>query len=165
MKVKLEMEFENLSELRTYLDSTVQQGVSVTPMNESAGASTVTTGSTEVLDQVIEASAPVQVAPVEAPATPPPMAEAPAPSPVEPVPTTAPTEPTPEPVPTQEVSTAAVSYTLDDLAKAGSELLEQGKQKELPGLLQRFGITSLPELPKDQYADFALALREMGAKI
>lgn len=162
MKVKLEMEFENLGELKTYLDSTVQQGVSVTPMNESAGASTGTTGSTEVLDQVIEAPAapPLKVEQVEVA-----YVEAPAPSPAEPVPTTTPTEPTPEPVPTQEVSTAAVSYTLDDLAKAGSELLEQGKQKELPGLLQRFGITSLPELPKDQYADFALALREMGAKI
>lgn len=162
MKVKLEMEFENLGELKTYLDSTVQQGVSVTPMNESTVASPATSGSTEVLDQVIEAPAtpPLKVEQVEVT-----YVEAPAPSPVEPVPTTTPTEPTPEPVPTQEVSTAAVSYTLDDLAKAGSELLEQGKQKELPGLLQRFGITSLPELPKDQYADFALALREMGAKI
>lgn len=63
------------------------------------------------------------------------------------------------------VPTQSVSYTHDDLAKAGVKLIEQGKQKQLIALLAEFKVQSVPELPQEQLGAFALRLREMGAQI
>ena len=63
------------------------------------------------------------------------------------------------------VPTAAVEYTLDDLARAGMTLVDSGRQGDLLQLLARFGVSALPALPKAQYGAFATALREMGAQI
>ena len=70
-----------------------------------------------------------------------------------------------EPVPTAAVPTASVSYTLDDLARAGMSLMDIGRREELQALLSSFGVDALPQLPKDQYGAFATALRGLGAKI
>lgn len=63
------------------------------------------------------------------------------------------------------VPTSAVTYTLDDLSKAGMTLMDSGRQNDLLGLLAQFGVTSLPELPAAQYGAFATALRGLGAQI
>lgn len=77
---------------------------------------------------------------------------------------TAPTQPT-YTAPTQPVSTSAPTYTPDELARAAMTLMDSGRQQELIGLLQSFGVSSLPELKPEQYGPFATALRGMGAQI
>ena len=89
------------------------------------------------------------------------------------VPTAAPAQQTPASVPVAQtaapiqstVPTSAVSYTLDDLARAGMTLMDSGRQADLQGLLKTFGVEALPALPKEQYGAFATALRGMGAQI
>lgn len=89
------------------------------------------------------------------------------------VPTAAPVQQTPASVPVAQtaapvqsaVPTSAVSYTLDDLARAGMTLMDSGRQADLQGLLKNFGVEALPALPKEQYGAFATALRGMGAQI
>lgn len=63
------------------------------------------------------------------------------------------------------VPTSAVTYTLDDLSRAGMTLMDSGCQNDLLNLLAQFGVTSLPELPAAQYGAFATALRGLGAQI
>lgn len=109
------------------------------------------------------------VAPAVAPAAPAvPVQSAPVP-PVVPVPTqmpvaqsvpVAPTVPIQTPVPT-----TTATYTPDDLARAAFTLMDSGRQQELIGLLQQFGVNAIPELKPEQYGAFATALRGMGAQI
>lgn len=63
------------------------------------------------------------------------------------------------------VPTTAKEYTVDDLAKAAIPLMDAGGQRVLVDLLSQFGVTTLPQLPKEQYGAFATALRGLGAKI
>ena len=87
-------------------------------------------------------------------------------TPVVPVPTqtsvvqSVPTAPVQAPVPT-----TSVTYTPDDLARAAFALMDSGRQQELIGLLQQFGVNAIPELKPEQYGAFATALRGMGAQI
>lgn len=71
-----------------------------------------------------------------------------------------PTVQVPQPVPT-----AVQSYTMDQLAKAGTQLIDAGKLQQLQQLLASFGVQALTMLPKEQYGAFATKLRELGAKI
>ena len=66
----------------------------------------------------------------------------------------------PPKVPTQEKT-----YTPDELAKAGVSLLDKGKQADLLALLGEFNVAAIPALKPEQYGEFALRLREMGAEI
>lgn len=96
-------------------------------------------------------------------------------TPVQPVAPVVPTQPaaptapaqTAAPVaPTQPaVPTSSVTYTPDDLARAAFALMDSGRQRELIGLLQQFGVNAIPELKPDQFGAFATALRGMGAQI
>ena len=157
MKAKLELSFESIAELKDYIDRTTA-ALQTIPTPVITPAPVMPEPVSEVMagpQDDVAAARPQEVAP-----TPPP-------TPVAPV-STAPVSElvTPPPsAPTQEASSAAVSYSLDDLARAGADLLDQGKQAELPALLARFGITSLPDLPKERYGEFATAMREMGARI
>lgn len=72
---------------------------------------------------------------------------------------------TQQPSAQQPVATSAPSYTLDDLALAAGTLMTPKRQPELRQLLASFGVVALPELPQERYAEFAAALREMGAQI
>ena len=91
-----------------------------------------------------------------------PVQSAPVP-PVVPVPTQMPVAPT---VPIQTpVPTTTATYTPDDLARAAFTLMDSGRQQELIGLLQQFGVNAIPELRPEQYGAFATALRGMGAQI
>ena len=67
--------------------------------------------------------------------------------------------------PTQAVPIAAPTYTREDLSKAAMSLMDKGMQAQLQQLIQSFGVSSLVELPAEQYGSFATAIREMGAQI
>lgn len=83
---------------------------------------------------------------------------------------TAPTQTVQQTVPTQQtvqtvVPVAEKAYTLEDLQRASSTLVQAGKIQLLQGLLQEFNSLALTTLPVDQYGAFALRLRELGAAI
>lgn len=63
------------------------------------------------------------------------------------------------------VPTATATYTLQQLALAGTQLVDAGRRDEVLALLSAFGVNALTELPKEQYGAYATKLREMGAKI
>ena len=63
-------------------------------------------------------------------------------------------------------TTAAVQeYTIEQLQVAAAGLAGMGKMPQVMGILQRFGIQAMTELPKERYGEFATALREAGAQI
>ena len=110
------------------------------------------------------ASTPVQSAPV-APVT--------KPAPVAPVQATAPVTP-PEPVtvqaPTQASAPVAPTapvkeYTIEEIQASMAPLMDAGRTNELVGLMQKYGVAALPDLPKEKYPDLANDLRAMGARI
>ena len=81
-------------------------------------------------------------------------------------------QPTSQPIPvTETVQTVvptiqAAEYTFNQLAVACTSLMDNGKQNELIGLLNnKFGVAALPNLPKEKFNEFAVAIREMGAQI
>jgi hypothetical protein len=43
--------------------------------------------------------------------------------------------------------------------------MAQGRQQELIGLLQSFGVQALTQMPPNRYGEFATALRGLGAQI
>lgn len=90
-------------------------------------------------------NAPVAPAPVQTAPTPAPVATAAAPAPA--VPVTAPT------------------YTLDQIAKAGANLVDAGKMEQLLALLTKYGVQAVTQLTPDQYGAFATELRALGAQI
>ena len=63
------------------------------------------------------------------------------------------------------VPTAAPSYTMEQLAVAATQLVDAGQRDNLVALLGQFGVQALNVLPKEQYGNFANALRGMGAKL
>lgn len=100
------------------------------------------------------ASAPVQTAPTPAPVA----APAPAPAPlVTPMPTAA--------APAPAVPVTAPTYTLDQIAKAGANLVDAGKMEQLLALLTKYGVQAVTQLTPDQYGAFATELRALGAQI
>ena len=105
-------------------------------------------------------SAPVQAAP-----TTPVVQVAPIATPVQTVPVQQPAPVTPVQPPVTAVPTTERTYTLDELANAAMTLMDKGMQTQLQELLAGYGVEALPALPKDQYGNFATALRGMGANI
>lgn len=102
--------------------------------------------------------------------------QAPIQQPVQSVPVqTAPTQtvqqtvPVQQPVQTQPVQTAVPvaekTYTLEDLQRASSTLVQAGKIQILKDLLEEFNSPALTSIPLEQYGAFALRLRELGAAI
>lgn len=91
------------------------------------------------------------------------------------VPASAPVTPTvaaapvsaPAPAPAPAIPTSAPKYGIDDIARAGAMLAQQGPEKlaALNGLLQQFGLQSLTQLPQEQTAAFVQAMRGLGAQI
>ena len=92
---------------------------------------------------------------------------APAPQPVEPE---APKAPVPQPVepeaPKAPVAPAP-TYTLEQVSRAGAELIsaDSGKLPQLRELLQKYGVPAVSELKPDQLGSFATELRALGAQI
>lgn len=111
-------------------------------------------------------TAPVVPATVQAP----PVAPVAQPTPVAPVvPTSASVPTTPDPVqapPTPAVPVAPVKeYTLEEIQVALQPLMDAGLTNEIVGLMQKYKVASLPELPKDQFPNLVVDLRNMGARI
>lgn len=117
--------------------------------------------------QPIPAPAP-QPTPAPANPTPAPVAPVPQMPPVAPqvAPPTAPSAPAPTPNPVVP-GTEPPKYSIDDIARAGAELAQQGPDKitALTGLLQQFGLQAVTQLRPDQMGPFVMALRGLGAKI
>lgn len=111
-------------------------------------------------------TAPVVPATVQAP----PVAPVAQPTPVTPVVPTSvsvPTTPEPQQVPpTPAVPVAPVKeYTLEEIQVALQPLMDAGRTNEIVGLMQKYKVASLPELPKDQFPNLVVDLRNMGARI
>lgn len=109
-----------------------------------------------------KAEAPAPAAPVSAPA---PTAQTPTPAPATPTPepTLAPKAPEP---PVAAVPTApAKEYSLDELLTATAPLMDAGKIAELQALMQKYGVASMMEIPKEKYGELATDLRALGARI
>lgn len=111
-------------------------------------------------------TAPVVPATVQAP----PEAPVAQPTPVAPVVPTSvsvPTTPEPQQAPTTPaVPVAPVKeYTLEEIQVALQPLMDAGRTNEIVGLMQKYKVASLPELPKDQFPNLVVDLRNMGARI
>lgn len=111
-------------------------------------------------------TAPVVPATVQAP----PVAPVTQPTTVAPVaPTSAPAPTTPVPqqvTPTPAVPVAPVKeYTLEEIQVALQPIMDAGRTNEIVGLMQKYKVASLPELPKDQFPNLVVDLRNMGARI
>lgn len=111
-------------------------------------------------------TAPVVPATVQTP----PVAPVAQPTPVAPVvPTSVSVPTTPEPMqapPTPAVPVAPVKeYTLEEIQVALQPLMDAGRTNEIVGLMQKYKVASLPELPKDQFPNLVVDLRNMGARI
>lgn len=73
-----------------------------------------------------------------------------------------------DPMPVAAVPVAsAPTYTMEQIAKAGAELLSKdpNMRDQLMALLAQHGVQSVTELSPAQYGAYATALRGMGAKI
>lgn len=111
-------------------------------------------------------TAPVVPATVQAP----PVAPVTQPTTVAPVvPTSVSVPTTPEPQqapPTPAVPVAPVKeYTLEEIQVALQPLMDAGRTNEIVGLMQKYKVASLPELPKEQFPNLVVDLRNMGARI
>lgn len=107
-----------------------------------------------------KAEAPAPVTPASAPA--PAVTASPAPAPA---PEPAPAPKAPEP-PVAAVPTApAKEYSLDELLTATAPLMDAGKISELQALMQKYGVASMMEIPKERYGELATDLRALGARI
>ena len=98
------------------------------------------------------------VAPVTQPTTVAPVVPASVSVPTTPEPTQAP--------PTPAVPVAPVKeYTLEEIQVALQPLMDAGRTNEIIGLMQKYKVASLPELPKEQFPSLVVDLRNMGARI
>lgn len=145
------------------------------PNLDSAGASQNATPSATVNSaaNVVPAHEPSpQVTPAEAPAAPAPAVEKATPAPAtEPI-TLESTPNTPEiPKATPDAPVAAVpvapakEYSLDELLTATAPLMDAGKIADLQTLMQKYGVASMMEIPKEKYGELATDLRALGAKL
>ena len=151
--------FANLTQMaaNTNAAPTVAPQVPVDPIPSAANPTTAQPPVAAPAAAVTATSVtPAPISPVvsnPAPAvTPAPVA---APEPVAPVPTAAPAA----------VPTAAPTYTLDALARAGAALAQAGKMQEALALLAKYGVQTVNQLKPEQYGAFATELRALGAQI
>ena len=111
-------------------------------------------------------TAPVVPATVQAPQVAP-VAQPTTVAPVVPTSVSVPTTPEPQQAPpTPAVPVAPVKeYTLEEIQVALQPLMDAGRTNEIVGLMQKYKVASLPELPKDQFPNLVFDLRNMGARI
>lgn len=111
-------------------------------------------------------TAPVAPATVQAPPVAP-VAQPATVAPVVPTSVSVPTTPEPQQAPpTPAVPVAPVKeYTLEEIQVALQPLMDAGRTNEIVGLMQKYKVASLPELPKDQFPNLVVDLRNMGARI
>lgn len=105
------------------------------------------------IQQSVQTAVPVQTQPV------------PVQQPVQTVPVQQPVQTIPVQQTVQTVPVAEKTYTLEDLQRASSTLVQAGKIQILKDLLEEFNSPALTSIPLEQYGAFALRLRELGAAI
>lgn len=117
-------------------------------------------------------AAPIPANPIPVPVAAPTTAPAPIPAPTQtpapaPTPAPVPTPAIPSTAPASAVPTGAPTYSIDDIARAGAALAQQGPDKiaALTGLLQQFGLQAVTQLRPEQMGPFVTALRGLGAQI
>ena len=73
----------------------------------------------------------------------------------------------PSEAPVAVAPTAAPSYSLDEITRAGADFIVRNpdKQDMLNSLFPQFGITTLADLRPEQMGAFATAMRAMGVTI
>ena len=156
MEMKIKIDAPELvaavEKLAAAIDKTV---LNITVPNEGALNFNMPAGNAPV------APAPVQTAPTPAPVAAPASAPAPVPTPAAPPVTPMPTAAAPAPA----VPVTAPTYTLDQIAKAGANLVDAGKMEQLLALLTKYGVQAVTQLTPDQYGAFATELRALGAQI
>lgn len=104
---------------------------------------------------------PVVTAPIEQPSVQPePTVSTVAPT----VPTAPGTEPTTPVTPAAPVAPVK-EYTLEEIQVAMQPLMDAGKIDQIITLLQRYGVSSLPEIAKDRYGELITDLRALGARL
>lgn len=111
-------------------------------------------------------TAPVVPATVQAPQVAP-VAQPTTVAPVVPTSVSVPTTPEPQqapPIPAVPVAPVK-EYTLEEIQVALQPLMDAGRTNEIVGLMQKYKVASLPELPKDQFPNLVVDLRNMGARI
>ena len=123
----------------------------------------------------VETAAPPQPTPTAPQPAPSPVGTAPTPAAPAPGPTTAPAPaPAPSPAPSASapsnftgLGTESPKYSIDDIARAGAELAQQGPDKitALTNLLAQFGLQAVTQLRPEQMGPFVMALRGLGARI
>lgn len=59
----------------------------------------------------------------------------------------------------------APAYERDQLARAASTLVDEGKMQQIQQLFQQFQIQRMDQLPKERYGEYATALRGLGVRI
>ncbi len=67
--------------------------------------------------------------------------------------------------PAAAVPVQAVSYTMEQLALAATQLMDANKKQAVLDLLAKYGVQALTMLPKERYGAFATDLRALGAKL
>lgn len=154
---------EVLSDMKAFLQQSPDAGAMAVDMHPDMDAITP------------KAEAPAPVTPTSAPApdvtaspAPAPTPEpAPAPKAPEPAPTPepAPAPKAPEPPVTAVPTAPAKEYSLDELLTATAPLMDAGKISELQALMQKYGVASMMEIPKERYGELATDLRALGARI
>lgn len=154
MKIKIDVPelVAAVEKLAAAIDKTA---LNITVPNESTLNFNMPAGNAPV------APAPVQTAPTPAPVAAPAPAPAPVPTPAAPPVTPMPTAAAPAPA----VPVTAPTYTLDQIAKAGANLVDAGKMEQLLALLTKYGVQAVTQLTPDQYGAFATELRALGAQI
>lgn len=96
------------------------------------------------------------------PMQPQPMQQAPVmPVQAQPIPTAMPVQA--QPLPT--MPTQVKEYTLDDIAKAGAQLVDAGKRELAQAVLTRYGFQTLANVPKEAFGALATEFRALGATI
>ena len=63
--------------------------------------------------------------------------------------------------PKEEVKPEKPKFSLEQVAQKAIGLMDAGKGEALQGLLQKFGVSCLPELQPECYAEFYAALEEI----
>ena len=162
MKIKIDVPelVAAVEKLAAAIDKTA---LNITVPNEGTLNFNMPAGNTPV------APAPVQTAPTPAPVAAPASAPAPVAAPASaPAPAPTPAAPPVTPMPTAPapaVPVTAPTYTLDQIAKAGANLVDAGKMEQLLALLTKYGVQAVTQLTPDQYGAFATELRALGAQI
>lgn len=138
-----------------------------TPASPAVPAAPVTTATpaAPIAQPVIPAG---PAAPIAQPVTPAVPAEPIAqPVPVMPVAPTVPPAPASAPVAPPVPLAPAPQYSLDQIARAGADLVtrEPAKAAAAQQLLTSFGVQTVSELPKERFGEFVTALRGLGASI